>query len=84
MKRIPIQIDDATHERLRKKAFAEKRSIASIVRESIDRAFATTTPRSPGDFPFVASGRTKPPADGPVSENHDAAVVDSFRRTRRR
>ena len=84
MRRIPIQIDEMTYERLRRKAFAEKRSIASIVRESIDRLFTAAAPQRASDFRFVASGRSSPPADGPVSENHDGALADSLGRTRRR
>ena len=75
MKRTQIQLDDATYETLRRRAFEQGRSMASLVRETLAEAFAA----APGarrwtlkDFTFVGMGADPhPPPDVPVSEDHD-------------
>ena len=84
MRRIPIQIDDRTYEWLRKRSFDEKRSIASIVRECLEKNAGP--PLTLKDFTFVGSGRSKQGKLAPVSVNHDAALAEIIARnkTRRR
>jgi hypothetical protein len=83
MRRIPIQIDDRTYASLRKRSFEEKRSIASIVRECLEKSDATRE-LSLSDFSFVGSGRSKQAKLAPVSENHDAALAEALAPGRRR
>lgn len=81
MRRIPIQFDDATHAMLREKAFAENRSIASIVRECVAKKMS---PLSMSDFTFVGSGRSRQQGPKPVSADHDAALAAALTPRRRR
>ena len=84
MKRTQIQLDDATYEAVRRRAFEEGRSMASVVRESLARTFGTAPPEvrtTIEDFTFVGVGSDpNPPEDLPVSEDHDRwyaqAVLD--------
>ncbi len=75
MKRTQIQLDDATHEAVRRRAFEQGRSMASIVRETLAEAFGTRRARprrTIEDFTFVGKGSDPtPPQDVPVSEDHD-------------
>ena len=75
MKRTQIQLDDATHEAVRRRAFEQGRSMASVVRETLAEAFGTRgagPPRKIEDFAFVGMGSDPtPPPDTPVSEDHD-------------
>lgn len=83
MRRIPIQIDEETYERLRKRAFAEGRSIASLVREAIAATTASPRTRSLKEFRFIGSGRTRQRGRTPVSVDHDAALADALTKRRR-
>ena len=75
MKRTQIQLDDATYEAVRHRAFEQGRSMAAVVREALSEAFgapATKPPRTIEDFTFVGMGTDpNPPADLPVSVDHD-------------
>jgi len=75
VKRTQIQLDDATYEAVRRRAFDEGRSMASVVRESLARTFGTAPPEARTtieDFTFVGIGSDpSPPKDLPVSEDHD-------------
>ena len=75
MKRTQIQLDDATYEAVRRRAFDEGRSMASVVREALSRTFGTAPPKSGQtieDFSFVGIGSDPNPPDGaPVSVDHD-------------
>ncbi len=73
MRRLPIQIDEKTYAALRRKSFEEKRSIASIVRECLEKAHQTAKARSVSDFSFVGSGASQQGRLNPVSRNHDRA-----------
>lgn len=79
MRRLPIQIDDNMYDHLRMRAFKEKRSIASIVRECIEKSNAAP-PLTLKDFTFVGSGRSKQGKLAPVSVNHDAALTEILAR----
>ena len=75
MKRTQIQLDDATYEAVRRRAFDEGRSMASVVRESLARTFGTAVPegrKTIKDFSFVGIGSDpNPPEGAPVSVDHD-------------
>ncbi|MCY4661924.1 MAG: hypothetical protein OXF93_19275 [Acidobacteria bacterium] len=75
MRRTQIQLDDATHEALRRRAFEEGRSMSSVVRETLAEAFGVQgagPPRRIEDFAFVGMGSDPaPPRGTPVSEDHD-------------
>jgi hypothetical protein len=75
MKRTQIQLDDATYETLRRRAFEQGRSMASLVREMLAEAFGAPSgrrSRNIGDFTFIGMGSDPhPPHDVPVSEDHD-------------
>ena len=81
MKRAQIQFDDATYAALRRRAYEERRSISSVVREELGKALL---PKRPGkrltlkDFPFVGAGRTKQRGLSPVSERHDEALAEAI------
>lgn len=74
MRRMQIQLDDATYEALRRLAFARRRSLAATIREILHQALGTVTPapRRLEAFTFIgafASGR----ADR-ASEQHDVIL----------
>ena len=83
MKRTQIQLDDATYEAVRRRAFDEGRSMASIVRESLARTFGTAAPearKTIEDFTFVGIGSDPSPPDGdPVSVDHDRWYAEAVR-----
>jgi len=83
MRRIPIQIDDQVYASLRRRAFEEKRSIASIVRECLERSESAKSAVI-GDFRFVGIGSSRQGNQSPVSENHDRALADALSPTKRR
>ena len=69
MKRTQIQLDDATYEAVRRRAFDEGRSMASVVREELAEAFGTETRKrrwTIDDFKFIGMGRDpNNPPDAP-------------------
>ena len=75
MKRTQIQLDDATYEAVRRRAFEQGRSMASVVRETLSEAFGTSEAgrrRRIEDFTFVGmASDPAPPPDGSAAENHD-------------
>lgn len=83
MRRFLIQIDDDTYDSLRKRSFEEKRSMASIVRECLDKSVKRPS-LTLDDFPWVGSGRSKQGKLAPVSENHDEAFAEAILPNRRR
>lgn len=86
MRRIPIQLDEATYAALRRRAFEEGKSIAAFVRESIAEVLGTARSRTPTlrDFPFVGIGRSRQGKLTPVSKRHDEALAQTAERKRRR
>ena len=86
MKRTQIQLDDATYEAVRRRAFDEGRSMASIVREALARTFGTVPPearKTIEDFAFVGFGSDpNPPEDVPVSVDHDRWYAQAVRSRR--
>jgi plasmid stability protein len=83
MKRAQIQLDEEVYERLRRRAFQEKRSIAGVIREIIRKEIAPSgRPRSSSikGFKFIAAGRSKQGSLMPVSERHDEALEEAFQK----
>ena len=77
MKRTQIQLDEATYAAVRRKAFEQGRSMASVVRETLAEALGTAGKSrhrklTIEDFTFIGMGRDPhPPRDVPVSVDHD-------------
>ena len=75
MRRTQIQLDDATYEAVRRRAFEQGRSMASVVRETLAEALGTRGAgprRRIEDFKFIGmASDPAPPPDGSVAENHD-------------
>jgi len=83
MKRTQIQLDEEVYDRIRRRAFHEKRSIAGLIREIIQKEM-TPSDHSPspsiGDFKFIAAARSKQNILKPVSERHDEALKEVFQK----
>jgi plasmid stability protein len=84
MRRTLIQLDEDTHHRLRQRAFKERRSIAAVVRElvtaGLDSEAARRRPTRLQDMESIRAGRSKPGRLAPVSERHDEALADAFKK----
>ncbi|MFH0788420.1 MAG: hypothetical protein V2B13_12505 [Pseudomonadota bacterium] len=83
MKRAQIQLEEETFEVLRQRAFQEKKSIAGVIRELIHREItlpAQQKPLSIKDFRFIGAGKSRQGSLEPVSERHDQALVEAFRK----
>ena len=78
MKRTQLQLDDKIYELLRRKAFDENISMASLIRRALERYLSEQKTQRPGieAFTFIGSGRSKPDMNGPVSERHDEALAE--------
>ena len=87
MKRTQVQLDDATYDLVRRRAFEDRRSISAVIRETLAAAFATERKVAVrvGDLGFVGAGRSRQSPGEAVSEHHDDALaaVLSARRGRR-
>ncbi len=83
MKRAQIQLDEEVYELLRHRAFKEKKSIAGVIREIVKRDISQSDRHrsfSIKDFAFVAAGRSKHGPLKPLSERHDEALEEAFRK----
>ena len=86
MKRLQIQLDETVYDALRRRAFEEQASMASVVRDALAGFVgkAEPRPRTLKDFGFIGAGSSEPPPDGPVSVRHDEflddAIVARFRK----
>lgn len=82
MRRILIQLDEATYGKLRQRAFRQERSISSVVREmleaGLERGVRWAKSKDLSQFVSVAAGRSKPWRCSPVSERHDEALAAVF------
>ncbi len=78
MKRTQLQLDDKIYELLRRKAFEENVSMASLVRRALESYLTEQQTERPGieAFTFIGSGHSKQDVDGPVSERHDDALAE--------
>ena len=83
MKRTLIQLEEDMYNEIRRRAFQEKKSISGLIRGILGKQI--TLPNrsrhlSIKDFKFVAAGRSKQGTLRPVSERHDEALVEAFRK----
>jgi plasmid stability protein len=78
-----VQLDEATYQRLRHRAFREARSMSAVVRDVLARGLegASRRPKpAPRRMRSVASGTSRQGAAAPVSGRHDEALADAFRK----
>jgi hypothetical protein len=83
MKRAQIQINEEIYELLRNRAFREKKSVVGVIREIVKKDISPSgRPRSSSikDFAFVGIGRSKQGLLKPVSERHDEALAEVFKK----
>jgi hypothetical protein len=83
MKRAQIQIDEEVYELLRSRAFKEKKSIAGVIREIVGKDISQSNRHqscSAKDFRFIGAGRSKQGPLKPVSERHDEALEEVFKK----
>ncbi len=83
MKRAQMQLEESVYDQLRQRAFREKKSIASVIREIIGKEMVSSgrgRARSIKDFRFIAAGRSRQRVMRPVSEQHDEALTEGFKR----
>ena len=86
MKRLQIQLDEVLYDALRRRAFEEQASMASVVRDALACSFETLRPppRTLEDFVFIGTDNSEPPPEGPVSVRHDEfldeAIAARFRK----
>ena len=80
MKRALIQFDEDTYHKLRRRAFDQKRSISSVVRELVEKGMQPPKPkkRRIEQFSFIGSGSSKQGRLAPVSEHHDEALAEIY------
>ena len=86
MRRTQIQLDEDTYTAIRERAFATRRSIAGVIRDTLASAMqmGKTRPAAIEDFQFVAAGRSRQRPGRPVSERHDAALAEALAASRGR
>jgi hypothetical protein len=81
MKRTQIQLDEATYELLRQKAFERGVSMSALLREVLGEQLGSSrAPRRLEEFRFIGSGRSKQGHLAPVSERHDEALAEDMAR----
>jgi hypothetical protein len=83
MKRAQIQLEEETFEVLRQRAFQEKKSIAGVIRELIHKEITLAIPQksfSIKNFRFIGAGKSPQGSLKPVSERHDQALEEAFRK----
>jgi len=82
MRRTQIQLDEETHTALRRLAYEQGTSMASIIRETLNESLGKKTGRRPpkriSDFPFIGAGRSDQKKGAPVSERHDEALAHAL------
>lgn len=78
MKRTQLQLDDKLYELLRRKAFDENISMASLVRRALESYLTERRTERPGieEFTFIGSGHSMPDKNAPISERHDDALAE--------
>ena len=83
MKRVSIGLDNDLYEILRDQAFREKKSIAGVIREIVKKDISQSDRHrssSIKDFTFIGVGRSKQGPLKPVSERHDEALEETFKK----
>ena len=88
MRRTQIQLDEDLHASLRRMAYEQGTSMASIIRDTLNEALGISSrpprvPRKLAEFPFVGSGRSRQGGRAPVSEHHDEALAEALARKSR-
>ncbi len=80
MKRTQVQLDEATYQVLRRKAFERGISLAALIREVLREHLGTgpARRRRVEDFTFIGSGRSDDGSLAPVSERHDEALGEAL------
>jgi plasmid stability protein len=76
-----IQLDDETYAAVRRKAYAERRSISAVVRDALGEKFGAKKGKkrlSLASFPFVGARSTRQGKRAPVSERHDEALAEAL------
>jgi hypothetical protein len=88
MKRTVIQFDEATYRKVKERAFYQRRSMSSVVRELVAKGLEgrkKATPQRAEAFSFVGIGRSTQGRLAPVSERHDEALAEEgFRSARKK
>lgn len=83
VKRTQIQLEEHIYDSLRRRAFQEKKSVAGVIREIIEKELAhpgQAQPSSIQNFAFVAVDRSRQGGLKPVSEHHDEALEEALRK----
>jgi hypothetical protein len=83
MKRVSIGLDNDLYEILRDRAFREKKSIVGVIREIIGKDISQSDRHRSSrikDFTFIGIGRSKQGSLKPVSERHDEALEEAFKK----
>lgn len=81
MRRTQIQLDEGIYEELRQRAHQRGISMSAFLRELLHQSFGTPrSARRVEDFAFVGIGRSKQAALAPVSERHDDALAEAYRK----
>jgi hypothetical protein len=83
MKRVSFRLENDFYEKLRDQAFREKKSIAGVIREIVKKDISQSDRHrysSIKDFTFIGAGRSKQGPLKPVSERHDEALEEIFRK----
>lgn len=79
MVRTQIQLDEATYEALRRRAFEKGVSMSAIAREELAKALRIEKPKkySTKDFSWIGAGRSR---DGRtnIAEERDQAFVEAI------
>ena len=80
MRRTQLQLDEATYQILRKKAFETGTSISALVRDILSQHLGEPSKdlRQVEDFSFIGSGNSAPSEFDPISERHDEALAQDF------
>jgi hypothetical protein len=84
MKRAQIQLEEETFEVLRQRAYEEKKSIAGIIREVIQKEMTLPSRKKPlsvKEFRFIGAGKSSQGSLEPISERHDQVPVDLSKKT---
>ena len=79
MKRTQIQLDDSTYQLVKNKAYAENRSMASLIRDAVDEYIGTKRKplKSLRDLKFVASRRSDQSDHRSGSVHHDDIFAET-------
>jgi hypothetical protein len=81
MKRMQIQFDEETYAAVRRRAYEERRSISSVVRDVVAEKLGVKKGkkrRTLEQFAFVGAGKSRQGKLSPVSERHDEALAEAL------